>query len=323
MDLADVLDDLYGSPPAEFTATRDAYARQAKAEGDRDLAARIAGLKKPPVPAWAVNLLVRERGEDVEQLLQLGASMREATASLAGPELRELSVQQHKVLDAMRVQAGRLTQEAGVRLSLDVGEKVVATLRAAMSDPAAADAVRTATLVRTLESTGFDDVDVEGATAGDAAPRSVPATAPRSPAKGATKTATKKATAGKAAPRDELRARREEKAAREAERERAEVERRERELAELRAAVEEAGDALDDARDEASAADADLASAQRRQEDLDRRREDLQARLDAVTEQLQSARDSVRTAERTAHTARERVGHAERELADLRDRLPD
>lgn len=316
-----MLDDLYGSPPAEFTATRDAYARQAKAEGDRDLAARIAGLKKPPVPAWAVNLLVRERGEDVEQLLQLGASMREATASLAGPELRELSVQQHKVLDAMRVQAGRLTQEAGVRLSLDVGEKVVATLRAAMSDPAAADAVRTATLVRTLESTGFDDVDVEGATAGDAAPRRVAPTAPRRPAKESTKTATKKGT--KAVPRDELRARREEKAAREAERERAEAERRERELAELRAAVEEAGDALDDARDEASAADADLASAQRRQEDLDRRREDLQARLDAVTEQLQSARDSVRTAERTAHTARERVGHAERELADLRDRLPD
>ncbi|WP_380174797.1 hypothetical protein ACFEMC_06755 [Kineococcus sp. DHX-1] len=321
MDLADVLDDLYGSPPAEFTATRDAYARQAKAEGDRDLAGRIAGLKKPPVPAWAVNLLVRERGEDVEQLLQLGASMREATASLAGPELRELSVQQHKVLDAMRVQAGRLTQEAGVRLSLDVGEKVVATLRAAMADPAAADAVRTATLVRTLESTGFGDVDVEGATAGDAAPRPVPAKTPRSPArKPAEKTGAK---TGKTPPRDELRARREEKAAREAERERAEAERRERELAELRAAVEEADDALDDARDEASAADADLASAQRRQEDLDRRREDLQARLDAVIEQLESAQDTVRTAERTAHAARERVGHAERELADLRDRLPE
>lgn len=314
MDLADVLDDLYGSPPAEFTATRDAYARQAKAEGDRDLAARIAGLRKPPVPAWAVNLLVRERGDDVEQLLQLGAAMREATASLAGPELRELGVQQHKVLDAMRVQAGRLTHEAGVRLSLDVGEKVVATLRAAMSDPAAAEAVRTATLVRTLESTGFGDVDVDGATAGAAAPRPVPAKAPRKPP--AQRTA-------KAPPRDELRARREDKAAREAERERAEAERRERELAELRAAVEEAGDVLDDARDEASAADADLASAQRRQEDLDRRREDLQARLDAVLEQLGTAQDTVRTAERAAHAARERVGHAERELAELRDRLPE
>lgn len=314
MDLADVLDDLYGSSPAEFTATRDAYARQAKAEGDRDLAGRIAGLKKPPVPAWAVNLLVRERGDDVEQLLQLGAAMREATASLAGPELRELGVQQHKVLDAMRVEAGRLTQEAGVRLSLDVGEKVVATLRAAMSDPAAADAVRTATLVRTLESTGFGDVDVDGATAGEAAPRPVPAKPPRkSPAQ----------RTAKAPPRDELRARREEKAAREAERERAEAERRERELAELRAAVEEAGDALEDARDEASAADADLASAQRRQEDLDRRREDLQARLDAVLEQLGTAQDTVRTAEKAAHAAHERVGHAERELAQLRDRLPE
>ncbi|WP_432562630.1 coiled-coil domain-containing protein [Kineococcus sp. SYSU DK003] len=312
MDLADVLDDLYGSPPAEFTATRDAYARQARDEGDRDLAARIAALRKPPVPAWAVNLLVRERGDDVEQLLQLGAAMREATASLAGPELRELGVQQHKVLDAMRVQAGRLTLAAGVRLSLDVGEKVVATLRAGMSDAAAADAVRTGQLVRTLEATGFGEVDLEGATAADVALAS-PGPAP----------ATRAAVRRKAPPRDELKARREEKARREAERQRAEAERRDRERRELQEALEQAREDLEDARREASSAAGDLTSAQRRAEDLTRRREDLQAELDAVTGLLETASESLRSAERAAHAADERIGHAEREVERLRARLPD
>ncbi|PRY17274.1 hypothetical protein [Kineococcus rhizosphaerae] len=311
MDLADVLDDLYGSPPVEFTATRDACARRARAEGDRDLAARIGGLRKPPVPAWAVNLLVRRAREEVEQLLQLGAAMREATASLAGSELREMSVQQGRVLDAVRVQAGRLTREAGVKLSLDAGEKVVATLRAAMSDPAAADAVRSGLLVRPLESTGFGGasgaVDLDGATATDAGvPRAGAGPVRRQPV-----------------PRDELKARREEKAARQAERERVEAERRERELAELREAVEAARTELDDARDEAGSTTADLSSARRRHDDLTRRRDDLRAKLDAVGEQLSSAGEALRAAERAAHGADERVAAAERELEHLRARLPD
>ncbi|WP_432540852.1 hypothetical protein [Kineococcus sp. SYSU DK002] len=306
MDLTDVLDDLYGSPPAEFTATRDAYARQARDAGERDLAARIGGLRRPLVPAWAVNLLRRERAGDVERLLELGAAMREATASLAGPELRALSVQQHQVLEALRVQAGRLTRDAGVRLSPEAGEKVVATLRAGMSDPAAADAVRSGTLVRPLEATGFGGVDLEGATAVDAppAPRRPPAR--RAPA-----------------PRDELTARREEKAARAAERERAEAERRERERAELAAAVEAAREELREARDEAASTSGDLASAQRRHRDLTRRRDDLRARLDAVTGQLAAAGEDLRGAERAAHAAGERVGAAERELEHLRSRAGD
>ncbi|WP_432512618.1 hypothetical protein [Kineococcus sp. SYSU DK001] len=307
MDLTDVLDDLYGSPPAEFTATRDAYARQARDEGDRDLAARIGGLRKPPVPAWAVNLLRRERPGDVEQLLELGAAMREATASLAGPELRELTVRRHEVLEALRVQAARLTRAAGVRLSPEAGEKVVATLRAGMSDPAAADAVRSGTLVRPLEATGFGGVDVEGATAADAPPTRAAAPAARRAR----------------VPRDELTARRQEKAARAAERERAEAERRERERAELAAAVEAAREELREARDEAASTSGDLASARRRHGDLTRRRDDLRARLDAVSEQLSAAGEDLRGAERAAHAADERVGAAERELEDLRARLPD
>ena len=308
MDFPALLDELYAVPPGEFTATRDRWAREARADGDRELAGRIAGLKKPPVPAWAVNLLVRERRDEVEQLLELGASMREATASLAGPELRELGVQQHQVLDAMRVQAGRLTLAAGVRLSLDVGEKVVATLRAGMSDPAAADAVRSGTLVRALEATGFGEVDLDGAVAADSPARPAPAA--------------EKTPAHRSVPRDELKARREEKAAQDAERERAEAERRERERRELEEALDAAREELDEARDDAGTAAAELGSARRRRDDLARRQEDLQAKLAAVAEQLDAAADTLRSAERSVHSADERVTRAQRDLAHLEARLP-
>ncbi|WP_380157258.1 hypothetical protein [Kineococcus sp. R86509] len=308
MDFPTLLDELYAVPPGEFTATRDRWAREARDDGDRELAGRIAGLKKPPVSAWAVNLLVRERRDEVEQLLELGAAMREATASLAGPELRELGVQQHQVLDAMRVQAGRLTLAAGVRLSLDVGEKVVATLRAGMSDPAAADAVRSGTLVRPLEATGFGEVDLDGASAADSPVRPAPAA--------------KKTHARRSVPKDELKARREERAAREAERERAEAERRERERRELEEAVGAAREELAEARDDAGTAAAELGSARRRSEDLARRQEDLQAKLAAVTEQLDAAADTLRSAERGAHGADDRVIRAQRELTHLEARLP-
>lgn len=304
MDFTALLDELYATSPSEFTATRDAHARRARGEGDRELAARIAALKKPPVPAWAVNLLVREHHEEVEQLLELGAAMREATDSLAGAELRELGVQQHKVLDALRVRAGALTSAAGVRLSFDVGEKVVATLRAGMSDPAAADAVRSGLLVRPLEATGFGEVDVEGATATEVTGR---AATPRPPA-----------SPRRSVPRDELRARREEKAEREA----AEAERRAQELRELEEALRAAREELDEARDEAGAVAGDLASAQRRADDLTRRQEDLRAKLAAVTEQLEAAAGTLRSAERAAHAADERVARAERELGHLEARHP-
>ena len=304
MDLPTVLEELYAGPPAEFTATRDARARRARAEGDRDLAARVAGLRRPTVPAWAVNLLVREHREEVERLLELGAAVREATAALAGPELRELSVQQHRVLAALRARAARLTRAAGVRLSPEAGEKVVQTLRAGMTGPAAADAVRSGLLVRPLEAVGLTDVeaDVEGATALDAPARSAAPT-PAGPAP-------------RVVPPDELKARREEKAAREARR-------RELELRELREAVAAAREELAEAREEAGASAGDLTSARRRGDDLVRRQEDLRAQLDTVTEQLEAAAGTLRAAERTARAAEERVARAERELERLRARLPD
>ena len=45
-------DELYGVPPGDFVATRNAHAALAKADGDGAAARAIAGLRKPNQAGW-------------------------------------------------------------------------------------------------------------------------------------------------------------------------------------------------------------------------------------------------------------------------------
>ncbi|MBU1586333.1 MAG: hypothetical protein KKH51_00105, partial [Actinobacteria bacterium] len=65
-------DPLYALAPAEFTAARNLAAREVKDSADLELAARVQELKKPSPAAWAVNLLARQRADELEQLAELG-----------------------------------------------------------------------------------------------------------------------------------------------------------------------------------------------------------------------------------------------------------
>jgi hypothetical protein len=81
-ELESIADELYGLPPAKFTAARDSHAAAARRSGDRELAAAIKGLKRPTSSAWLVNLLVRRQRQQVEELLDLGTAMRQAQEHL-------------------------------------------------------------------------------------------------------------------------------------------------------------------------------------------------------------------------------------------------
>lgn len=175
--LADVAVELYALPPTDFTAARNARAKQVRAGGDRELAAQVGALRRPTLAAWAVDLLVRQRPDQVEDLLALGARLLEAQAARAGDALRDLNRQQHAAMAALREEARRLAHDAGQRLGEAVDVPLDSTLRAAMTDPAAAAAVRSGVLVTDLVSTGFGPVEVGDAVAVPDAP---PLTSPRS-----------------------------------------------------------------------------------------------------------------------------------------------
>lgn len=177
MNIDSVADELYALPPEDFIGARATREKEAKAAGDKDLAAMIHQLGRPNLVAWLANQLVRERGDEVRPLLELGAALREATATLSGPDLRELSRQQHQVVYALVQQAKALARAAGRKVSPDTERGLEDSLHAALADEAAADLLLSGRLTTSLQRIGFP-----GDPAPTAAPRAgTPTRAPSKP----------------------------------------------------------------------------------------------------------------------------------------------
>lgn len=167
MDLDSVAGELYELPPEEFTSARNARAGEARSAGDRELAAAIKKLRRPTAGAWLANLLVRERPEQVAELLDLGAAMRRAQEELAGNELRQLSQQRRQAVAALGDEARHLVRELGRPLSEASARELEATLQAAIADPGAAEELRRGRLTAGLRYSGLGPA---GLTASGAAP---------------------------------------------------------------------------------------------------------------------------------------------------------
>jgi chromosome segregation ATPase len=170
--LVAIADRLYAVPADAFTEARNAAAREAG--DDKELARRVKALRKPSTSAWAVNLLVRREAGQIDQVLTLGASLREAAVSMQGEELRALTRQRRQLTTALASSARSLARESGVRLSQAVVDQVEGVLNAAMLDRVAADAVRSGLLVKAFTSTGVSELDVESVVAVPAALGTVP-----------------------------------------------------------------------------------------------------------------------------------------------------
>lgn len=152
--------ELYALPPEEFTEARNARA----AASDRALAARVRALRKPTASAWAVDLLARDG--QLAEALELAGALREAQDDLDAAELGRLSRQRRSLVSALATQAVGLARDRGVTVSAAARDDVEKTINAAVMDAAAAVAVMTARLVRPLEASGFDPVDLTDAVGG-------------------------------------------------------------------------------------------------------------------------------------------------------------
>lgn len=170
MDLEDRAAALYALPLDAFVGARNAAAKEATAAGEKELARALKALPKPSSAAWLVNMLVTRRRDEVEQVLELGASLREAQDGLDRAQLHALGQQRQRLLAAVAGQSLEAAAEAGHDVGRAALPGVEQTLRAALADPSAAGAVLTGRLVRTLEATGWDAVDLAGAVGGPPPP---------------------------------------------------------------------------------------------------------------------------------------------------------
>jgi outer membrane murein-binding lipoprotein Lpp len=298
VELDEVADELYGVPPEDFVATRRQREEEARAQGDRVLAKSIAGLPKPSLAAWACNVLVREHREEIEQLVELGGLLREAQESLAGDQLRALSVQRNQLVAALSRQVVALTRQLGHPVSSGVAGQVEETLRAAMADPEAGEAVLSGRLTSPLSYSGLG-------TGRRPDLRVVPPPAERPAARAPSRRPTERR--GSAAER--RRQEQEEAARREEEARRAAEERRRRELAEAQQAADEATAAAEEA---AAAVEAEQAEVDR----LDARAEELQARVDELAAELEAAREECTAVGTRLTRAQRRRQTAARRAAD-------
>ena len=127
MDFDTVAGELYGGDLAEFVSARNAAAKAAKAEGDAELAKRIQQLRKPTTAAAIVNGLARDDSEQLRELAELGAELRDAHTRLAGDELRALTRRRGELVR-------RILHELP-SMSDPVSREVEATLEAVAADP--------------------------------------------------------------------------------------------------------------------------------------------------------------------------------------------
>lgn len=282
-------DELYALTPEEFTAARTAREKEARAQGDRELAERIHALAKPSVVAWLANQLVRERADEIGPLLELGGQLREATVALQGDALRALSQQRHQIIYALVQQARAIAGAAGHRVSEDTARGLEQTLSAALADETTGQRLASGRLTEGLQPDGF------GLIGGDQTP------AP---------TAAGPAAGRRPAPRPTSDEQVEQRRA-------ALLQRAEQDTTEAQAAA-------DTAQRERDQAETELTDVTRQREQAAGRVDDLRMQLDeAMHDQLTAeraerrARTSLDRADRSTRDAQRRL----REATDRRDRL--
>ena len=303
VNLEQVADELYALAPAAFTAARDEQAGQARAAGDADLAAAVRKLRRPTVSAWLVNLLAREDGGQVDDLLELGQSLREAQRALDGDRLRDLSTQRRRLVAALTQEAQRLAAQAGQAVSAQVEREVQDTLEAALADQGMADRVSSGRLTKALSYAGLGEgVGISDAVAVWPAPAARP---PRGPAP------SRPARKGRAAPGDAHETK-------EAARARREAEAAERARQEAEAAERNRQDAAEDAREAQAGldeAEQEVTSARDKHQGLQRQIGELERQLDQIQGESAQALRMLRQAERLRDVAARGLDGALRRLA--------
>ena len=154
-DLDEAFDRLYSLPTGQFTAARDALARELRTSGRRQEADAVRARRRPTAPAAAVNQLARAARDRVDALLDAARRLRDVQERLLvgradRDELRSAADAERRALAALLAAAGELPEA----LSPAALDKVRETLQAAATDDALRDAIARGRLEREAQPSG-------------------------------------------------------------------------------------------------------------------------------------------------------------------------
>ena len=135
----DVLDRLYGAPPDEFVAHRNAAARELKGAGRAAAADAVRALRRPAAPAAAINQAVRANPAQARALLDAAGDLRRAhEAMMAGDQdrgtLKAAAAAERQAVNALAATAAAHAP-GGRPASPDLERRIRDTLEAVALDP--------------------------------------------------------------------------------------------------------------------------------------------------------------------------------------------
>lgn len=145
-------DELYSLPLDEFIDARDELVRRLRAAGEKQAAAGVKSLRKPTLPAWAVNQLARREADSIRRLLEI----RDEIARGGGArDLRRLSNERRGVMGYLVERAEQILEEGGHSASAATLDEVSKTLQAG-GDADERDRLERGVLDRPLDPSGFE-----------------------------------------------------------------------------------------------------------------------------------------------------------------------
>ncbi len=296
------VDALFRLALPEFTAARNALASRLQKSGDKEAAARVKALGKPPVSTWVVNQLYWRARDAFDRLITAGARLRQAQASqLAGKatNLREIVTTHREALIELSKQAAAILTEAGHQPSPDVMRRVSMTLEGLAAQGHLEGAPAAGRLTADVDPPGFEAISAlaprqggdKPAREGDSRVLAFRATR-AAPANGKARKGSASATAHEEARR---------KAA--------------------QAALKAAERGLKTAQQDAMKAEADLKKAAARVKETEREKQAAEAQLEKATTHADAARQAARKVAAEAADAAQVVEDAERAVAKARQQL--
>jgi hypothetical protein len=154
--------DLYALPLEEFTNARNAIAKDLSGGGDKAAADAVRALRKPSVPAWAVNQVARRDPKGIGELFDTGKQLRAAQQKLIRSgdtgAVKEATTSERRVVRALVDEAKSILTEAGHTPNEATLERIADTFYATAVDEEGRELVRTGTLTKELKRVGFGDV---------------------------------------------------------------------------------------------------------------------------------------------------------------------
>jgi hypothetical protein len=154
--------ELYRSAPEGFIAARDALVKRLRDEGRDADAADVKKLRRPTVPAWALDRLADEAPDAIAELLEAGADLASAQrATLSGRDpqaLRQATTRRRDLVARLSQIAAGVLRDAGRSPDPHL-EDIRGSLEAASVDDEVAERLRDGILDRTVQPpSGFGDM---------------------------------------------------------------------------------------------------------------------------------------------------------------------